>query len=131
LEPAPFGAHRRAAVQPQSGRLAIAALDLDLPGGPRDAEGLARRLLGGEPGREVAAWAKARAHVGLLGLREQAIREPRAARQRPLQAPDLDQVDADPAHGAPARRSAIATATAIHPVTPPSPSWRGCVAGPR
>jgi hypothetical protein len=59
-------------------------------------------LLCREPSRQVTARPGASSRIRQLALREEAVREPRVAFERTLQAVDLDQVDADGgSHGGP------------------------------
>jgi hypothetical protein len=76
-------------------RAAAAGNDLDLAWAQRDAERLAYRLLGAKTRREVASGTCARRRVGALGVREEALGEPRPARERALEPFDLEQVDAN------------------------------------
>src|SRR5262245_11845272 len=72
----------------------LAGFDLDLAGGDGLAEGLDHGLLGGEPGRQVAAGTGSLAGVGELGGGEDAVGESRAPLQGAFDSFDLDQVDA-------------------------------------
>src|SRR5262245_52139755 len=99
LEPASGGQVGRTPVEAKRRRLARAAFDLDLPRGQRHAERLYGRLLGGEPGRQMAAGTQPRTRVRQLRFREQTLRETRPTLERALEALDLDQVDPDPGHG--------------------------------
>src|SRR5918994_3906381 len=73
---------------------------LDLPQSQRrDTQGLHGRFLGGEPDRQVASRPVTLVRVPQLGLREDALGQPRTPLQGSLQALDLQQVDADPGSG--------------------------------
>ena len=81
------------------GGTSAAADDLDVAPTPlAQAERLRDRLLRAEARGEVHRRACARLRVRTLALGEQPLREPRAALERPLQAVDLEQVDADSGH---------------------------------
>jgi hypothetical protein len=73
--------------------------DLDVPPGERagdpEAERLAHGLLAREPGRVVLRGIRPGVAVRALGLCEDAVPERGVAHERPLDAPDLDEVEAD------------------------------------
>src|SRR5439155_23356712 len=83
----------------QADRRLGAADDLDVAPRERardaEAERLADRLLAGEPARIALRRVRARFAVGPLGLGEAALAEGRVAVERPADAVNLDQVDAD------------------------------------
>src|SRR5262245_34015679 len=98
--PALLRPSRQPAAQPH-GRLRPPG-DLDLPPGegPRDAEPerLAACLLPREPPGIALRGVRAGLAIGTFRLREAAFAEARVAVERPANAVDLDQVDADPVH---------------------------------
>jgi hypothetical protein len=82
-------------VQNHLGRLAGTDLDVAQPQ-PAQAKRLYNRLLGRKAGSKVTARPCPRRRVAKLGVGEDAASEAGVTFERPLEAPDLQQVDSDP-----------------------------------